>query len=298
LGFQKATKTQIKPKIVLMGPSGSGKTYTALRLATGIIKKTHGRIAFIDSENKRGKYYAKEFDYDYMEIVAPYNPEKYIGAVDNAIDDGYSVVIVDSATHEWSGPGGILNIKANMPGTNDFTKWESLTPRHSAFTSKMLLSDVVVIVCVRGKDEYVLEINDKGKQVPKKVGMGADFRAGLEYDATVAFLLDQESHVAQVTKDNTHIFDGTNGVKLYEVLTEKHGETIMNWANSGEVAELPEISKPMNENQKEQLLKLMESVGIDKMKTEMYNLTNKNNSGDLTEEEADKLIKKLNKVGV
>lgn len=304
MGFQKAVKTQIKPKIVLIGPSGSGKTYSALRLATGIIKKTGGRIAFIDSENKRGKYYANEFDYDYMELKAPYTPEKYITAVDDAIGAQYSVVIVDSATHEWSGPGGILEIKSKMTGTNDYTKWESLTPRHNAFLNKMLLSDIIVICCVRGKDEYALELNDKGKQVPRKIGLGADFRNGLEFEATCAFMCDQENHVAQVMKDNTHIFDGTNGVKLYEVLTEKHGEQIMDWANSGEAEiELPKpkptvvkLTPPIDQSERDakmsQIIDLMGKLGWDgnKLKEECIKLVGKENSSEYTVDEFDEII--------
>ena len=248
MGFIKATKTQIKPKVVLIGPSGSGKTYSALRLVTGMLKKTGGRIAVIDTENKRGKYYANEFDYDYMELKQPYQPEKYIEAINEAVEGGYKVVIVDSATHEWSGPGGILDIKSSMPGANDYVKWEKLTPRHNAFLNAMMLTDIIVICCVRGKDEYVLETNEKGRQAPKKVGMGAEFRNGLEYEATIAFLIEQDRHIAEPMKDNTHIFDGTNGAKLYEVLTEKHGEMIMEWAENGEVVkDSEEFKKVMKE---------------------------------------------------
>lgn len=37
MGFQKATRSQIKLKIALIGPSGSGKTYSALSLQLELV---------------------------------------------------------------------------------------------------------------------------------------------------------------------------------------------------------------------------------------------------------------------
>ena len=81
---------------MLGGASGSGKTYSALRLAKGIAKKTKGKIAAIDTENGRIRYYASEFDFDDTRLSAPFEPEKYIEAIDEAIDAGYSILIIDS----------------------------------------------------------------------------------------------------------------------------------------------------------------------------------------------------------
>ena len=49
MSFKKAKREQIQLKVLLGGIAGSGKTMGALRLATGIVKKTGGRIAFIDT---------------------------------------------------------------------------------------------------------------------------------------------------------------------------------------------------------------------------------------------------------
>jgi hypothetical protein len=42
--------------------------------------------------------------------------------------------------------------------------------------------------------------------------------------------LEQDTHIASVTKDNTHLFEDR-----YEKLTEKDGELLYNWANDGEI---------------------------------------------------------------
>lgn len=230
--FSRARRQKLKLRIALTGPSGSGKTYSALRLATGLTGGGPGKIAMIDTENRRGDYYADEFEYDTLNLEPPYTPERYVEAIHAAEAAGYEAVIVDSASHEWMGPGGILDIKDKMPGANDYTKWATLTPRHDAFIQALIGSTAHIIVCLRGKDQYVLETNEKGKQAPRKVGMGAQQREGLEYECTVAFLLDQ-SHIANATKDNTRLFDGR-----WEQLTEEDGRRLAAWADQGDAPRL------------------------------------------------------------
>lgn len=223
-GFQKAKREKIWIKGLLGGASGSGKTYTGLRVATGIAKKAGGRIAAIDTENGRIKYYANEFDFDDMQLEEPYTPEKYIEAIDMAVEAGYKVLIIDSSTHEWK---YINEVHDKMPG-NSFTNWGKVKPRHNAFMEKLLQAPIHTIITTRGKDDYVME-DKNGKQVPKKVGVGMQQEKDIEYNYTVTFNLSQDTHVAEVMKDNTHLFEGR-----YDVLTEKDGEALYEWANSGD----------------------------------------------------------------
>lgn len=242
--FQKAVRENVWTKIMLGGPSGSGKTYTALRLATGLAKKQNSRIAFIDSEAGRAKYYASEFDFDILELERT-RPEDYIEAIDAALSADYKIIIVDSITHEWN---TLLQEKERMPG-NDFTKWSKLTPRHDKFIEKLLFCEAHTIVTVRGKDEYVLE-EKNGKQVPKKIGLGFKQRDGVEYEYTCTFTIDQDTHVASCTKDNTHLFEGR-----YDVLTENDGENLYDWANSGNVPARKRVQKAVPDTSVQDLQK-------------------------------------------
>lgn len=224
ISFQKAKREQLWLKVLLAGPSGSGKTYTALRLASGIAKECNSRIAAIDTENGRIRYYANEFDFDDIQFEAPFTPENYIDAIEVAVDSGYKVLIIDSSTHEWD---YCLAVHDKMPG-NSYTNWAKITPRHDAFMEKILQSPIHIIITVRGKDEYVLE-EKNGKQTPKKVGLGYKQRDGMEYNYTCTFNIAQDTHIASVMKDNTHLFEDR-----YDVLTEKDGKALYEWANSGE----------------------------------------------------------------
>lgn len=93
---------------------------------------------------------------------------------------------------------------------------------------KVLNSPIHVIATARGKDDWVLE-EKNGKQVPKKVGMGQQQDKDISYEYTVSLMISQDTHIASADKDNTKLFDGR-----YEVLTEKDGIRLYEWANKGE----------------------------------------------------------------
>jgi hypothetical protein len=275
-GFIKGRKEQIWTKVLIGGPSGSGKTYSGLRLATGIAKKMGKPIAALDSENRRMLYYADEFEFDYLQLEAPYTPEKYIELINAAVDAGYGVLIIDSTSHEWD---YILDVHQKMPG-NSYTNWAKLTPRHDAFMEAILQSQIHIICTVRGKDEYVMEQKD-GKQVPKKVGLGYKQRDNIEYNYTVTFNIAQDTHVADATKDNTHIFEGR-----YDKLTEKDGEALYEWANSSSVvAPKPIIKKDSVETKTEDLTEVIDA--IDELAKELIG------SGKITREDLSALLSSL-----
>ena len=236
MAFQvkKAVREQIFVKIALMAPSGGGKTYTSLRLATGMadeIKKQTGkeaRILLANTEAKRGYYYANEFNYDIVDIEAPHNPEKYVELIDFAVQEGYGILIIDSSSHEWEGKGGCLELHQQAGG--QYQNWKSITPRHQRFINAIADSPIHVIATMRGKDQYEMVKDDRGKATVQKLGVGAKQRDGFEYEFTCTFLLDQKTNAAEVEKDNTHLFENLGP----KVLDEKDGVKIIKWANSGD----------------------------------------------------------------
>lgn len=233
IGFQKAKREQVWLKVLLSGASGSGKSYSALKIATGIAKECGSGIAYIGTEGSRNKYYADEFDYDLLELEEPFECEKYIEAIDAAVEAGYKVLIIDSMTHEWK---WLNDVHDKMPG-NSFTNWGKLKPRHHKFMDKVLNSPIHIIATARGKDDWVLE-DKNGKQVPKKVGMGQQQDKDISYEYTVSLMIAQDTHVASADKDNTKLFDGR-----FEVLTEKDGVRLYEWANKGD-APVPKKETP------------------------------------------------------
>ena len=157
---------------------------------------------------------------------------------------------------------------------------------------KVLQAPIHVIATVRGKDEYVLE-EKNGKQTPKKVGLGYKQRDGVEYNYTATFNIAQDTHIAEVTKDNTHIFEGR-----YEVLTEKDGEKLYDWANDGDTP-VPKKTYDLTKLREDIIAKAKELGGSKNSKVKelcegLIGTINPNKSDD--GESLTKLLEELNNV--
>ena len=222
---RKAEKRKLALKILLSGASGSGKTYSALRLATGIINKTGGEIYLINTEGDRGEMYGNKFNYNIIDLPEPRSPENYMEAIQYCVDNGSSVIRIDSLSHEWNYLNEQVN---NMPG-NSFNNWGKQKPRHRKLVDFIVETKVHLIATGRGKDEYVMENDEKTKKTQiKKVGVGVQQEKDTEYEYMVTFNIAQDTNVATAMKDNSGLF--TN---KYDVLTEKDGEALYDWANGG-----------------------------------------------------------------
>lgn len=230
--FKKAERKQAKLKLAITGPSGSGKTYSALRLATGL----GGKIAVIDTENGSASLYSDRFDFDVLTLDAPYENQKYLTAIADAVKAGYDILIIDSLSHQWAGEGGLLNKKEQLDarsGSNSYANWAKMTPEHEKLKSAILHSDIHVIGTMRSKQDYVLETNDKGKQAPKKVGLAPVQRDGMEYEFTTCFDVAM-NHEAVASKDRTSLFVD----KIFQI-TEETGKTLKTWLLQGK--ETPKV---------------------------------------------------------
>lgn len=233
--FKPAQRKSVKIKLALAGPSGSGKTYSALKLAQGLVGPK-GRIAVVDTENDSAQLYA-DVDgmpaYDTVTMGPPFLSDKYSMAIKAAVEAGFDALIIDSASHQWNGDGGIMDRidkeKMAKPGLNTYTLWAKYTPEHERFKSAIVQSPIHIIVTLRSKQEYVLQENEKGKATPKKVGMAPVQRDQFEYEFTTVFDLSME-HYASVSKDRTNLFDGQNFK-----ITEETGQAIIEWLKGGKV---------------------------------------------------------------
>lgn len=241
--FRKAQRKQAKLKIGISAPSGAGKTYSALLMAYGMCGDW-SKIAVIDTENGSAELYSHLGGYSVCPLTPPYTPKKYVAAINEAVEAGFEVLIIDSLSHAWSGEGGLLDMqdkaaKASRSG-NSFTAWREITPEHNRLVDTILQSDIDVIVTTRAKSEYVIT-EDNGKKSIKKVGLAPVFRDGLEYELTVFFDLTQE-HIATASKDRTGIFDGQNFKPTVDT-----GKSLAEWRRGGAGAAVKEKKEPPEE---------------------------------------------------
>ena len=215
--FRKAERSQQKLRAAIDGPSGAGKTYSAIRLGFALIDAGLGsRLALIDTENGSASLYAgeapdgKPWEFDSLKLDQ-FNPDQYVAAIDAAEKAGYDVIVIDSLSHAWVGKGGALDIVDQKSG-NKFAAWKDVTPIHRKMIDKIITSKAHVIATMRSKTEYVLEPNEKGQMVPRKIGVAPVQRDGMEYEFDVYGSVDW-SHQIKISKSRCSAIQDATGMK-------------------------------------------------------------------------------------
>lgn len=233
--LRKATRKQVKLRLNLSAPSGAGKTMSALRMAYGLCQDWT-KIAVIDTENGSASLYSHLGDFNTIDLLPPYTPERYIEAINTCVDAGIEVIVIDSSTHEWN---CLIEENESLAQSkfrgNTWSAWSQTTPRHDRFINTVLHCNAHVITCTRSKMETVM---GEDKRV-KKVGMKDVQREGWEYELTVSLNIDRDTHLAFPSKDRTNLFEGQPPF----LITEETGKLIADWCNNGE----SEIKVAINE---------------------------------------------------
>lgn len=202
--FRKAHRQNVPMIIGIAGPSGGGKTRSAMRLATGLAGDQP--FAVIDTEAGRALHYADDFNFDHGDLEPPFEPNRYLEAIQAADQAGYPVIVVDSASHEHAGDGGLLDMHEaelqRMAG-NDFKKrdrvkmaaWIKPKQDHKRFMSKLLQLRAHLILCFRAEEKVeIVKNNGKTEIVPKKSASGFEgwlpvCEKTLPYELTASMLV-------------------------------------------------------------------------------------------------------------
>lgn len=206
ISFRPAVRSGEKLMIGIAGPSGSGKTFSALEIATGLQKIDGGEICVIDTENRRAAMYADRFKFMHGELRAPFTPEAYLGAIEDAVKAGAKVVVIDSMSHEHEGEGGILEMHEEnvnrMAGENasygkreavKFSAWIEPKRRHNKLVNRLLQVNAHIVFCFRAKEKLKMVKVEKpnGRTVNEPVSTGWQPIAAdrLEYEMTTLLVL-------------------------------------------------------------------------------------------------------------
>lgn len=224
--LQKAERHQVKLRLGLSGASGFGKTMSALLLAHGITNDW-SKIAIIDTENSSASLYSHLGDYNVLTLTEPFNPERYIQAIETCEKSNMEVIIIDSISHEWSGKGGCLELHEQLGGR--FQDWARISPRHQAFIDKILNANCHVITTVRRKVDYSMDADMNGKSKVIKHGTKEITREGFEYELTSNFELINDKHLAKASKDRTGLFMD----KPEFIINSATGKKLIQWCNQG-----------------------------------------------------------------
>lgn len=227
LVIKKATKLDAFLRAAFIGPAGSGKTWTALAVARFLAEREKSRVLCIDTERGSASKYGDVFDFDSLEL-SEHHPQFYIDALALGVANGYKVIVIDSLSHAWAGKQGALELvdqaaKRSQSGST-FNAWRDVTPLHNALVDSILSTKAHVIATMRAKTEYVLETNERGRQVPKRVGMAPVMRDGISFEFDIC---------GDMTVENELLIDKTRCSALTGKTFKKPGDEfasiLWNW---------------------------------------------------------------------
>lgn len=249
--FQRAVKYNAKLRMAIAGPAGSGKTFTLLRIATELARDSGGRIAFVDTEHGSASKYAhtsacgencadpSHFDFDVIEPEG-FDPRTLTELIAEAVKAGYTVFCTDSLSHYWMGPDGELEMVDNAAkqsrSGNSFAAWKTVTPIHNRLVDTMLAAPIHILVSMRTRTEWVIEKDEKGKSVPRKIGMQPVMRDGIEFEFDVCGDIDQDNTLT-ITKTRCSALTG----KSINRPGREMADTLKAWLGSPDARPLQEV---------------------------------------------------------
>lgn len=186
--FAPAVRTQVSLLIALAGASGSGKTFSALRLARGMAPD--GKIAFIDTEARRGLHYADQFKFIHADMRPPFRPARFVDAIRAAEEAGADVVVIDSFSMEYDGEGGILDWADELAasGTKSPGNWKEPKLAHKKLMNALLQCRASIIFCLRA-DEKIEIVREDGKTKVRPLGWQPICEKRFMYEMTASFTL-------------------------------------------------------------------------------------------------------------
>lgn len=252
--FKRGVRGSIPLLLGFAGGTGSGKTYTALRVARGIAGEHP--FAVIDTENDRALHYADEFEFEHGGLEAPFGPDRYLEAIRAArahldgVPRDRRVIVVDSASHEHEGEGGLLDIQAaefTRLGGRDAVKllsWVKPKQEHKRFVTRLLQLDAHVILCFRAEEKG--ELVD-GKWVAKKSLTGLDgwipiAEKRLPFEMTASWLLVADNpgvgRPIKLPRKLAAVWPNPSGQ-----ITEELGARLQEWAAKGSGQITPPASR-------------------------------------------------------
>lgn len=265
-----AVRSSVPLLIGIDGPSGGGKTYSALRLAKGIQRVFPGNIIGIDTESNRMLHYAEEFDFQHIPFNSPHGSADYLDVLKFATSLKPSVIIIDSASHEHEGEGGLLDFhekELDKIAGNDWKKrdrcqilaWGKPKAARRKLINGLLQLNANFIFCFRAKQSSRPTKDKSGKTVIENFGFVPIAGDELVFEMTINMLLlphadghptwqsdnKGEKMMMKLPSQFRHIFENKD-IQLNEDI----GEQLARWAK-GDVQPVEKVQSDIDKYKEE-----------------------------------------------
>lgn len=290
---RKAKRSEAKPLIGIYAESGRGKTYSALLLARGFAGP-QGRIIMIETESGRGEAYADPSEYpeiggyDIISMRSNFSPEEYGEAISAAEKEKPDVLIIDSASHEWEGVGGVLDMaeKRESEGKKGMLVWQKPKIDHQRhFMLRFMQTPIpLVILCMRAKYPMVEVYNEKkGRKEPvRSEKLEPKQSDDILYEMSVHGWID-EGHIFHMTKSTSRtletVFSGNKKISA------ETGRLLKSWAASGTAKQESDGQPTQSETPHDPIKVLAENIRLKiinmKSSAEIFDFMEIDAAGDL-----------------
>ncbi|MEE9546175.1 MAG: AAA family ATPase [Hyphomicrobium sp.] len=267
LAIRPARRSEAKPLVGLYAASGKGKTMSALLLARGFVGPS-GKIVMIETESGRGEVYADSPEvpggYDVIPLRDDFSPKIYGEAITLAEEGGANVLIIDSASHEWEGTGGVLDMASvnQAKGKKGMIVWQQPKMDHAKhFMIRLMQTPIdMVIVCMRAKYPMEQGYDDRGKKtLVRSTELSPKQSEDLLFEMMIHGWVDEK-----------HAFRGTKYTRpdLKDVMpdgkpiTLETGKALATWAAGARPKPHPDLAEALLAIGKCETLEALESVGV------------------------------------
>lgn len=204
-----AKRSEAKPLIGLYSKSGCGKTLSALYLARGFAGPG-GKIVMMETESGRGEAYSDLLpgSYDVCSMRDDFSPENYGKALTAVEASKPTALIIDSASHEWEGAGGVLSMAAEnqAAGKKGPLVWQKPKLDHQRhFMLRLLATPIpLVIVCMRASYPMMEKIKDGKKDWVRSEELSPKQDDDILFELFVHGWIDREHcfHGTKYTRDD------------------------------------------------------------------------------------------------
>lgn len=234
--FEEAKREAIRTVVSVSGRSGSGKTYSSLLLARGLAGP-EGKVFVLDTEAKRSLMYADDPDIGGFRVGhmrPPFTPDSYIATIDAAEKAGADVIVVDSASHEWTGIGGCIEWAEKIQSESRKqgpTAWIKPKCAHRRLVNRLLQAQCHLVLCLRADYKLVAFTDDKGKQAfAESNDLVPEQEKRFIYEMTISAIVDAD-HRARFVKLPKPLLGKLEDGQIIGVST---GEAIRAWVKGGE----------------------------------------------------------------
>lgn len=158
-------------------PTGGGKTLSMLLLAEGL-RQVSGKPTFvidteISGDTGRAAFYKNRAQYQHVLLHPPHNPLSYVDAIEHCLRNGAGQIVIDSATHEHEGVGGVLQMHDDVVakrGENfNFIAWGPPKKERAVLLRTIQNCPAHLLLCFRAKEKIKMPDKKAPNEDDRKV---------------------------------------------------------------------------------------------------------------------------------